>query len=301
MTHYTDDDLVLHYYGDPEVPRGTDRHLADCAECAGRYRQLADSLDALVFPAAPELGDRYGLELWHRLEPQLPDRTPFWRAFWTAVRPGTGALSSLSAPHGGPPRAARQERPSASHEAPLDRRGAAGFGWLRPLALAAGAVILLVVGFTAGRLQEAPADAPQLAGEISDEARRRLLLLSVADHLEASERVLTDIMNTAGAHDISAEQMWAADLVSASRFYRQDAVASDERQVAGVLEELERALLDIVHSPSHVTEEELAEVHRRVDSAALLFKVRVMSDQLRRQQLAPPVPSASQPSLSRIS
>ena len=64
-------------------------------------------------------------------------------------------------------------------------------------------------------------------------ARRRtvrtgfILLTSVADHLDRSERVLTDIMN-APRGDISAEQRWADDLLDASRLYRQDAIDAGE-------------------------------------------------------------------------
>ena len=74
----------------------------------------------------------------------------------------------------------------------------------------------------------------------------------MADHLDRSDRVLTDIMNASADGDIAAEQQWAADLISDNRFYRQDAVDSDEQSVAAVLDELERALLNIVHSPSEV-------------------------------------------------
>jgi hypothetical protein len=41
-------------------------------------------------------------------------------------------------------------------------------------------------------------------------------------------------------------------------------------------------------------------MHRRLDSAALVFKVRVLGDELRQRQLEPDAPS-SQPSASRIS
>ena len=35
MTHCSDDDLVLHYYGEDTAHAA---HLAACAECATRYR-----------------------------------------------------------------------------------------------------------------------------------------------------------------------------------------------------------------------------------------------------------------------
>jgi hypothetical protein len=255
LTHYSDDDLILHYYGDAEAPGGIARHLTVCSDCGGRYRELSESLRRLTFAAPPELGDRYGLELWHRIAPRLPERERFWHV-----------------------------------------------SWFRPLSVAAAAVVLLVVGFTAGRVAPAGGDRPVTASRTIDAGQaRRVLLLSVADHLERSDRVLTDIVNASADGDISAAQQWAEDLVSANRFYRQDAVASEERSVAAVLDELERALLDIVHSPSRVTQADLEQVHRRLDSAALVFKVRVLSGELRQRQLESAEPSSSEPSPSRIS
>lgn len=48
--------------------------------------------------------------------------------------------------------------------------------------------------------------------------------------------------------------------------------------MAAVLDELERSLLEIVHSPSPISATDLEQIRRRIDAAALLFKVRVMSD-----------------------
>lgn len=255
VTHYSDDDLVLHYYGDAEAPRGIAGHLTACSDCGGRYRDLSGSLRQLAFTEPPELGERYGVELWHRIAPRLPERERFWRA-----------------------------------------------DWFRPLSLAAAAIVLLVVGFTAGRVTPGTGEPAPVANRTIDvDQARRVLLMSVADHLERSDRVLTDIVNASADGDISAAQEWAEDLVSANRFYRQDAVASQELSVAAVLDELERALLDIVHSPSLVTQADLEQVHRRLDSAALVFKVRVLGGELRHRQLDPAAPSSPEPSSSRIS
>jgi hypothetical protein len=269
--HCSDDDLVLHYYRDALAPIDVGRHLSICDDCGGRYRDLCESLRMLRFPEAPEVGEGYGTELWYRIAPRLPEREPFWRAG--------------------------------------SRNRASGFArWFRPLSLAAAAALLLVVGFAAGRATPggsglvAP-DAVTAVGSLDSGEARRVLLMSVADHLERSDRVLTDIMNASAEGDvsISAEQRWAADLISANRFYRQDAHDSEEHSVAAVLDALERALLDIVHSPSLATQSDLDQMHRRLDSAALVFKVRVLGDELRRRQLEPAAAPSSQLSPSRIS
>jgi hypothetical protein len=159
--------------------------------------------------------------------------------------------------------------------------------------LAAAAVIAIAASsFVAGRFSTVPSKqvvATTQATPVthtSDDSLRRVLLLSVADHLERSDRVLTDIMNAPDGVEISAEQQWASDLVAANRLFRQDAVDVNESAVAAVLDDLERALLDITHEPSRVAPMDLEQLRRRIDSAALLFKVRVMSTDLRDQQRA---------------
>jgi hypothetical protein len=252
MAHYTEDDLALYYYGEGRRRADVDRHLTECRECASLYREIAGTLAMIAVPEAPERGDQYGLEVWQRIRHQLPEQeAPFWSA-----RNAFGAFR-------------------------FDR-----------LALVAAAAVLLIAAFVAGRVWPrgaAPQPAASTAGNsaaASGDVGHRILLTSVADHLDRSGRVLSDIMNAADAGDISTEQRWADDLLTTSRLYRQDAVDAGEQSVAAVLDELERNLLDIVHSPS-ISQAELDRIRHRIDAAALLFKVRVMSDELRQREQAP--------------
>ena len=255
MTHYAEDDLILYYYGeDPSTslragPRRADieRHLATCAPCANAYAAISRTLAMVATPEPPERGDQYGLEVWQRIRHQLPEQDAPW---WIA--------------------------------------------WLRwdRLALVPAAAVLVIAAFVAGRVwPRQPATPPSAqttaASGSADNARQRILLTSVADHLDRSERVLTDIMNASDARDISDEQRWADDLLATSRLYRQDAVDAGEQSVAAILDELERSLLEIVHSPSPISAADLDQIRRRIDAAALLFKVRVMSDELRQRERAP--------------
>lgn len=249
--HYTEDELALHYYGEDARRAAIDAHLAACDACAAIYRDIAGTLEMVAAPEPPERGAQYGLEVWQRIRHRLPERErPWWRA-------------------------------------PLD--------WLRAdrLALAGLAAALVVVAFAAGRMWPAgpgtagPAPSAGTDARVGSDGARRVLLTSVADHLDRSERVLADIMNAADPEDISAEQRWAEDLLSTSRLYRQDAVDAGEQSVAAVLDELERNLLEIVHSPAKISAADLDQIRRRLDAAALLFKVRVMSDELRQREQAP--------------
>lgn len=255
MTHCTEDDLTLYYYGEGRRGADIERHLEVCPSCATLYREISGTLAMIAAPEVPERGDQYGLEVWQRLRHTLPEpEERLWTTWWSEMFR-------------------------------VDR-----------LALAGAAAALLLAAFVAGRVwPRQSAVAPATGGSTTvassqigaGDSRQRILLTSVADHLDRSERVLTDIMNAPDRGDISTEQQWAEDLLDASRLYRQDAVDAGEQSVAAVLDDLERSLLEIVHSPSKVSAADLDEIRRRIDAAALLFKVRVMSDELRKRDRAP--------------
>jgi hypothetical protein len=249
VKHYTEDDLILYFYGEHRSRRDIEVHLDQCERCAANYRDLAGTLRLVETPEAPERGDQYGLEVWQRIRHRLPEQEVAWWSVWFRA----------------------------------DR-----------LAVAGAFAVLLMAAFVAGRWWSTPdsttsavatARPPAAASAGSgDDVRERVLLTSVADHLDRSERILTDIMNAPAGQDISAEQTWAQDLISASRLYRQDASDAGEHSVAVVLDELERSLLEIVHSPSRATAANLEEIRRRIDAASLLFKVRVLGDELRQRE-----------------
>jgi hypothetical protein len=246
MGHYTEDDLILYYYGEGRRPAAIERHLASCPACAAIYQEIAGTLAMVVTPPVPDRGDQYGLEVWQQIRYRLPERQTRWSRL----------IEQLF----------RRDR----------------------LVLAAAAATLVVAAFAAGRFWSSPPAAftPIVATDraVAPDLRHRILITSVADHLDRSERVLTDIMNATDRSDITAEQRWAEDLLTSSRLYRQDAVDIGEQSVAAVLDDVERSLIEIVHSPSKVTQADLDEMRRRIDATALLFKVRVMSDELQERE-----------------
>lgn len=170
--------------------------------------------------------------------------------------------------------------------------------WRLMASAGAAAVVLIVTGFVAGRVsspEPASITTERAAAGVDDDTRRRVLMLTVADHLERSERVLTEIVNAPAGADLSTQQEWAGDLLASSRLYRQDLIDNRELTIASVLDDLERTLLEIVHRPSLATDADLDAIRRRVDSVALLFKVRVMSNELR--EFTDP-PAAASPTLT---
>jgi hypothetical protein len=265
-SHYSEDDLTLHYYGEGRSANREEiaRHVRTCDRCAALYREISETLALVVAEDVPERGDQYGLEVWQRIRHQLPERG--WWPGGTRLR-FVGLVGAMAA--------------------------------------------LVAAAFIAGQLSRAPGipggpggskDDVRAEGKgraDGDSDRERILLTAVADHLDRSSRVLTEIENAHGPSDISAEQRWAEDLVVTSRLYRQDATDAGELSVAAMLDDLERNLLEIVHRPSKISAADLEQIRRRLDAAALLFKVRIMSDELRqREAAAPGGPSSSEPRTS---
>ncbi|HEY7214421.1 MAG TPA: hypothetical protein VIC28_07310 [Thermoanaerobaculia bacterium] len=145
----------------------------------------------------------------------------------------------------------------------------------QPLGWAVAALLLIAVGFGLGRFFPRPAALPR-------EARDRILLASVAAHLDRSERLLVEVANAPGAAaaDLSAERAWARDLLAANRLYRQSVRNAGRQRLAVVLDELEPFLLDLAHAPDEAPAEEIAAMRERIAEQSLLFKVRVAGNRL---------------------
>ena len=72
MTHWTEDDLILHYYGESPQPHDVETHLRECRDCAETYRALAEALALVPITDVPHRDDAYPLDVWQRLRGQLP-------------------------------------------------------------------------------------------------------------------------------------------------------------------------------------------------------------------------------------
>jgi hypothetical protein len=70
------------------------------------------------------------------------------------------------------------------------------------------------------------------------------------------------------------------DLIAANRLYRGAAMTTGEAAVAGVLDELERALIEIATAPPDAAAVELDDLRPRIESGGLVLKLRVMRDVL---------------------
>jgi len=155
--------------------------------------------------------------------------------------------------------------------------------WIWAPAMAA----LVLTAFLAGRWSH-KTDAQAVA--TNQQIRERILLVAVGDHLERSQMVLAELTNAAdgkGKLNISDERQTAEQLLDDNRLFRQTARSTGATAVASVLDDLERVLLEISHSPSEVSNDQLDELRQEIESRGLLFKVRVLGSQVREQESKP--------------
>jgi hypothetical protein len=234
MSHLSNDELVLYYYGEPDAAVEIEEHLAACADCRRGYVKLQTVLGLVEHQPVPERAADYEEQVWRKLEPKL------------------------------------------------GRRRFAG--WVRrlePRRLAWGGVLAAAVAavFLAGRAARPPAQpVPQ-----SEQAGERVLMLAVGEHLERSELVLVELANTQTS-DISFEQSTAEDLLGANRLYRQSAISTGDAKTAEILEDLERVLLEIAHTPPKVSAVQLDELRQEIQDRGILTKVKSFGSQLREQE-----------------
>ena len=142
------------------------------------------------------------------------------------------------------------------------------------------AAVLVIGAFLLGRVAPRPGVPAAVPG-----GSNRVLLVAVGDHLERSKMVLAELVNSGdpgqGTLDISYEQKVAEDLVESNRLFRLSANTSGDRATASLLDDLERVLLEIAHSPTQVSGRQFEELKRDIQDQGLLFKVRVYQTQIR--------------------
>jgi hypothetical protein len=210
MKRLSDEELVLYYYGEAPDPEEIERFLESSKEEQRRYAELSRVLDTVEEPPLPEKSATYGASVWRRLGPQLEKKSWLESWSWEALRP-------------------RRE-------------------W----ALAGAMALLLLVAFVSGRFWPRQETVGVIAEQPTSSSPERILLVTVAGHLERSEMLLLELVNTEenGSFDLSLERELAGVLSGESRLYRQAALNAGQADVALVLEQLERVLVELAHGPA---------------------------------------------------
>jgi hypothetical protein len=254
--HLNEEQLLDYRYGDSaNSAAAIENHLHECKKCQTSYEALQGVLAMVEAMPVAEPGPHFEARVWNKIAPKLAKPGFDWNA--------------LTA-------------------------------WMSPKHLiTAGAVAaLVVVAFMAGRNWQTthnPPATPQVAENANTntpgQVRERILLVAVGDHLDRAQSVLLEISNADTSDgkqdsgvDISQQQERAQEMLVSNRLYRQTAERSGDNAVTSVLDELEPVLLQIAHSPSKVTNAELEELQRGIESRGLMLKIRVLDSTVRNKQ-----------------
>jgi hypothetical protein len=236
MNHLSEEQIVLHYYGDAEQAADIERHLADCTECSAEFTRVQSMLQQIEPLEVPEPAASFEEKTWLNLRDRLPEKGGFLRRLFSPQRK-----------------------------------------W----ALTSAMVMLLVVAFLAGRFWPRPDQkiAQQPPSQVSPQ---RVVLVAVGDHLERSQMLLVEIMNTdtKGPINFSSEQAEARELLDSNHLYRVSSQQAGDPQVARLLDQLGRVLAEIANGPAEVSPGDLEQVRHTIQSEGLLFKVRVVGSEV---------------------
>jgi hypothetical protein len=247
--HPSEQELVLYFYGDAARPAALERHLSECAACSVEFAQLRSTLTNIDYPV-PDRSADYEAQLWSTIAPRLESEQAPEASIW------------------------------------------ANFLQPRRWAVAGAVAALIVTAFLAGRYTPhqppTPVQTVAVQPPKSGSGNDRVLMVAVGDHLDRTEMILVELANTPaeGKVDISAERDLAQALVSENRLYRQTAQHDKDPEIAGVLDQVERVLIDIAHHPDSVSAKELAALQERIQSQGVLFKVRVVESKVKARSRA---------------
>jgi len=74
MNHLSEEQIVLHYYGDAENNGDIQRHLAACSACRGQFEQVQSLLQQIEPAEVPELAAGFEEKTWLNLRDRLPEK-----------------------------------------------------------------------------------------------------------------------------------------------------------------------------------------------------------------------------------
>ncbi len=240
----TDDELILLYYAEHDDPTLA-ATVANDPGLSERFEQLSRSLQSIDSLSVPT-PDQYGAQVWQKIGPQLESTSStepsLLNRFWRRLSQPRFSMANVGA------------------------------------MLAIG-----LVAFWLGGRSQLPGQSP---AELMVDGQRllnieRLLASRVADHLTATDMLITQVNNQSST-EAAGEADWAAQLLLSNRIYRQAANSAGHARLALLLDEIEPLLLDLAHADAQTSL--LADSPGSQD---LLLRVRVMNQKLARANQPP--------------
>lgn len=144
------------------------------------------------------------------------------------------------------------------------------------LVLATACMLGLASTFIAGTLWERSRAHSSIAGKPT-EAKERVVLLILEDHLDRSERLLVQLHH-AGADTVDPGllQAEARQLLPDNRLYRQTLAGRSDPIMTAALDHLERVLLEVANAPDRLSNDDIARIEKEMNTDSLLFQIRVL-------------------------
>ncbi|HYN09291.1 MAG TPA: hypothetical protein VES67_18050 [Vicinamibacterales bacterium] len=250
--HPSEDDLILHFYGeghDGSEPR-VDEHLRTCVSCRMAWTDLTETLKLVDAARLPEAPSGFEGVMWARVEQALMvlrPMAPTRRSIWSIRQ--LVPLTALAA-------------------------------------LIVAAVALAVMSQRPATTVPATGAPASAVAARPDYTPERMLLTALDSHFEQTELLLVELMNAPdGANsDLDFERATADDLVASGRLYRATAERTGHTRVVQMLEDLEPVLVEVARSPAKVDKNEFKVWRERIGDADLLFKVRVVGNDIRERK-----------------
>jgi hypothetical protein len=255
--HPTEDDLILHFYGDDEAADETrvDAHLNACASCQASWVEFRETMQMIDTAHVPEPGTGFERVLWARLQPSLAELRPrraSWLA-WPRMLVPIGAVAAVVL---------------------------ASVVTLR-MVIPAGAHVSARAGATLSTGPTPPLDPKAAALQ-----RERVLLTALNGHFDDAQLILTELLNAPEGTDadFSFARQTAGDLVASGRLYRATAEQNGNVRLAAMLDDLETVLTDVAQAPTRMNASDLQSLRARITNSNLLFKVQALANDVRERQ-----------------
>jgi hypothetical protein len=248
MSHLSDDDLILRYYGEADAAdeAGIGAHLAVCEPCREAWHELTQTLKLVDTAEVPEPPDGFERVIWARVQQALPQPAPVWT--WRHVvsvlsfAAAIALVASLGGVWGGTPDLTGVVRPDET--------------------------------------TAETATSARLA------LHERVLLAALDSHFEQTELLLIELMNAPDQElaELGFERVAADELLASGRLYRVTAEQTGHVRLAQMLDDLEPVLVEVARSPEKVDRQEMTSLRSRIDDNGLLFKVRAVTNDIRERQ-----------------
>lgn len=86
MKHLSEEEIVLHYYGDADDEMQVQQHLAECSACRAEFERLQSLLGSVPPVEVPEPGSFFEEKMWLNIRDRLPEKPTAAKSFWAAGR-----------------------------------------------------------------------------------------------------------------------------------------------------------------------------------------------------------------------